>query len=455
MESQSLSTEFLKSTLELRDFKTLRRIFNENEIVDIAEKFSDLATPECIALFRLVPRNRRPDLFTHLALDSQKELIGEFPKVVMASLLNEMEPDDRTSLLEELDDVARDYVLQALAPEERQIARQLLSYPEQSVGRLMTPDFLALNSSMSVSEALHFIHWTIHVPVEYLHHLFVVDSDSQLIGEVSLASLVVCDPPTMLISSIMKKNIIFLTPEKEEAEAVEIFRKYERSSIPVVDTHKKLIGMVTSDDVFDVAEEFATEDIQQFGGHSALEDSYFGTSLITMFQKRAGWLAFLFLSSIISGQTIRSFESLLSKWGFLVFFFPIVNSAGGNSGTQAASLIIRGLAINELSLKDVWRVFRKEIVLSLLLGIVLGAIGFLIALKWGLGKEVGFIVASSLVCVVMFGVFFGSMLPFVFRSIGLDPAVVSSPFITTLVDFTGIIILFNFATYLMKYFGLN
>ena len=447
-----LNLDELRKSLNYRDYKTLRVLFKESEIADVAEAFSLLDMPESIALFRLVTRQRRSKLFSYLSLERQEELLEELPDVIVASLLNEMEPDDRTKLLEELPLSLRNKILLKLKPEEREVAWQLLSYPENSVGRLMTPDFPALSPGMLVSEALEYIHWSTTLAVEDLNYLFVTADDGSLLGEVNLASLVVCDPPSLCVSECMKKNYVFLTPEEEESTAVETFRKYDRHFIPVVDQANKLLGIVTADDVFDVAEEEATEDIQQFGGHGALEDSYFNTPFLTMFKKRAGWLALLFLAGFITGETIRNYEELLSRWSFLFFFLPTITSAGGNSGSQSASLIIRGLAIKEMNPGDVWRVLQTELFIGLSLGLVLALIAYSRALTWSYGFEVGLIVAVSVIAVVLFGALLGAMLPFVFQKLRLDPAVVSAPVISTLVDVTGVMILFNLALYVMKYF---
>lgn len=448
-----LTTQCILSALDYRDFKFLRACFKDNELADIAEIFSELEISACISLFRLVPRSRRPDLFSYLEFERQEELLEEFPDVLIASLLNEMEPDNRTKLLEELSVEIRNKILLQLDPEERQVAWKLLSYPEDSVGRLMTPDFLALKHDMTVSQALDKIHWNTALPVDYLNYLFVTDHEGVLIGEVSLASLVVCDPRSMQINEIMKKNYVALDPLQEAEEAVEFFRKYDTNFIPVVDEKKKLLGIVTSDDVFDVAEEEATEDIQQFGGHSALEDSYFQTPFFTMVKKRAGWLAFLFVGGFISGEALRGYEDMIAKWSFLVLFLTTINSTGGNSGTQTASLIIRGLAINEISLKDAPRVFRRESLIGITLGFILAFIGGLRALSWNLGLAEAAVIATVVVLVVLIGVVAGSMLPFLFRAVKLDPAVVSSPFISTIMDLTSVILLFNIAKLIMGYFS--
>lgn len=448
-----LTIEAVQSSLDYRDFKALRQLFKDNELADIAEVLAEIEISSCIVLYRLVPRSRRADLFAYIPFERQEELLEELPDVIVAALLNEMEPDSRTRLLEDLSVELRNKILLRLDPEERQVAWQLLSYPEDSVGRLMTPEVLALSGSMTVAQALDKIHWNTTLPTDYLSYLFVTGENGVLIGEVSLATLVVCDPRSKRIESIMKKNYVALEPEQEGSEAVEIFRKYDTHFIPVVDQERKLLGIVTSDDVFDVAEEEATEDIQQFGGHQALEDSYFQTPFWTMVRKRVSWLAVLFISGFITGEAIRSHEELLARWGFLMFFLTTINSTGGNSGTQTASLIIRGLAINEISLRDAWKVLRKELLIGMTLGLILSVIGAGRALTWGLGYKVALVVGSTVTLVVLIGVITGSMLPFLFRAIKLDPAVVSSPFISTIMDLTSVLLLFNIAGLVMKFFG--
>ncbi|NRA44520.1 MAG: magnesium transporter [Oligoflexales bacterium] len=448
-----LTTQFVKDALDFRDFRSLRAAFKDNEVADIAEIFSELEVSESIRLFRLVPRARRSALFSFLAFERQEDLLEELPDVIVTALLNEMEPDDRTKLLEDLSVEIRNKILLKLDPEERKVAWTLLSYPENSVGRLMTPDFLALDVGMTVSQALESINWSTTLPIEYLNYLFVTQQDGTLVGEVSLASLVVSDPRSLPITQIMKKSYVSLNPNQDAEEAVEIFRKYDSNYMPVVDDNRHIIGIVTADDVFDIAEEEATEDIQQFGGHGALEDSYFQTPFRTMVWKRVGWLALLFFGGFISGEAIRSYDEMLSKWGFLVFFLTTINSTGGNSGTQTASLIIRGLAINEISSRDAFRVLLRELLIGLTLGLILSMVGAVRAFTWGLGYKVAIIIGIVVILVVLVGVIAGSMLPFIFRAIKLDPAVVSSPFISTIMDLTSVILLFNVTNMVLRYFG--
>lgn len=448
-----IDIEDIANLLEYREFKRLRSIFKEHEVADIAEVLSEVELEASIALFRLIPRAERSNMFAHLNVDRQKDLLEELPDVIVSALLNEMDPDDRTSLFESLGEDTRDLALLKMSPEERKVAWQLLGYPEGSVGRIMTPDFLTLNVNMSVSHALKFIHWSTALPVEFLSHLFITADDASLIGEVSLATLVVCDPPHTPVASIMKKNHVKLSPYDDAERAVELFRRYDHHYIPVVDEGRRVIGMVTSDDVFGLAEEEATEDIQQFGGHGALEDSYFNTPLFTMLRKRAGALAVLFVSGFLTSEALRSYNDALSQWGFLSFFIPLIMASGGNSGTQAASLIIRGLAINEFRPADSFKILRREIVIGVILGLFLASLWWARAYLMDLSPQITVVVGSTIIGVVIFGVVAGAMLPFLFRLVRLDPAVVSSPFISTLVDVMAILIFLNIAILVFKYFG--
>lgn len=453
--SSIFTHEIVEELLENRNFKELRALFKEKEVADLADVFTNLDISHCVAALRLVSRDRRPSLFSDIEVERQKELIEELPDVMSSSLLNEMEPDNRTKLFESLPQDICDILLLKLNPKEREIASQLLSYPEDSIGRLMTSDFLTLHENMDVSTALKSIQWSRALPEEFLHFLYVTGVEGNLIGEVSLSSLVLCDPPRALIRDIMKKTHVWLSPFDPQQRAVEIFRKYDHLYIPVVDEQKKIIGIVTADDVFEVAEEEATEDIQQFGGHGALEDGYFQTPLLVMLKKRAGALAVLFVSGFLTSEALRMHHDTLNQWSFLTLFIPLIIASGGNSGTQAASLIIRGIAINEFSLKDFFRVLVKEIPVGLLLGLILALLWCMRAYFLNVSGAVTLTVSLSLILIVLFGVIAGSMLPFFFRAIKLDPAVVSSPFISTLVDVTGILIFLNLAILIFSYYGVS
>lgn len=447
MEEPRISVDEVQQLLSERAFKRLRVTLRTIESADISEFFEGLDIMACIVLFRLIPKENRAEVFSYFPHELQQRLLDQLPDAVAVSLLNEMEPVDRTQLLEELPPELSTKLILKLSPEERKIAWQLLSYPEDSVGRLMSPEFFSIKEGMTVRDVLADIRWTgSKIPEDLLNQIFIVDESQKLVGHVHLSSLVLADPASILVEELMDNTQVKLRVNDDKSVAVDYFRKYDRPYIPVVDDEGVMVGLVEPDDVFDVAEEEATEDIQAFGGQATLEDSYFQTSIFTLFRKRGGWLAMIFLMSMFSANALEHFDGAIKTMSFLVFFMPLIIASGGNSGSQAASLIIRGLAVREIELSDWWRVLQREIIIGLGLGLLLGTLGFLRALILGhMDVQHGFIIAGTLITVVVCGVLVGSMLPFVLRTLNLDPAVSSSPVISSLMDLFGIITLFNIA----------
>ena len=446
-----VNQELLAEALEKKDFRAIKAIFKTLEIADVGDLINDAPLEETPTLFRLVSKTRRASVFSYLIFDVQELMLEELPDGVLTPLVNEMEADDRTRLLEELPFEIRNKILLRLSPEERKIAWQLLSYPEESVGRLMTPDLIEFSPDMKVSDALDLMRWShTNIPEEQLNFLFVTDADGRYVGEVSLARLVTSDPPTKKVSEIMRQKHVTLNPNDDQSQAVDVFRQYDRSYFPVTDDNGILIGIVTADDVFDVAEDEATEDIQQFGGQATLEDSYFETPITTLFKKRAGWLAILFLGGTITSACLKHYEDYTLTMAWLVFFLPLVVSAGGNTGSQSASLVIRGLAVREMEPSDWLRVMWREIVVGLGLGLVLAGLGFARAYVWDLGNAVSIVVGLTVMFIVCFGAVAGAMLPFLFKKAKLDPAVISSPLLAQLIDIVGVVLFYNVAYYLVK-----
>ena len=441
----------LRAQLDRRDPKGVKQFFRARPVADIGEILATLPVDDCGPLFRMVPRKRRAEVFAYLPFERQEALLEELPEIVVTPILNDMEADDRTRLLEELPFEIRTKILLKLSPEERKIAWQLLSYPEDSVGRLMTPEFLDVSPVMKVSAVLELIRWGHTIPEDQLSHLFVTDADGILTGELSLAALVTADPQTKTVAEIMKPKQVALNANDDESVAVDAFRKYDRSYFPVVDETGVLLGVVTADDVFDVAEEEATEDIQQFGGQSTLEDSYFQTPLFTLFRKRAGWLAVLFIGGTITASTLRHYEGHTVSMAWLVFFLPLIVSAGGNTGSQSASLVLRGLAVREMEIGDWFKVMWRELAVGVGLGLVLSVLGYMRAVAWNLDPIVGLIVGVSVMLIVAFGALAGAMLPFLFKTLKLDPAVISSPLLAQTVDIVGVVVFYNIAFYAIHY----
>lgn len=452
MSDQISDMESFTQAVAARDYTRVKRYLRLLDPADVAETLTDYDIVQCIVVFRLIPKVKRPDVFARMDFDRQAAMLDRLPDIVVIGLLNDLEPVDRTRLLETLPEGLSARLLNMLSPHERQITDLIMSYPEGSVGRLMTPEFIVLSPSISASEGLDQVRWTAsQFPENLIYYVYAVDKNGVYLGQLSIASLIVADPPRIRVGELMDSTMPALLVTDPEEVAVDYFRKYDRHIMPVIDGEGILVGVVESDDVFDVAEEEATEDIQQFGGHGPLEDSYFQTPVWDLIKKRAGWLAVLFVGMMFTVNALEHFDAQIRAWSFLVVFMPMVISSGGNSGSQAASLMIRGLAVKEVDLKDWALVFRREVLIGLSLGLILGTLGFIRVYIGGGHLDAGIIVSLSLLWIVLFGALVGSMLPFVLKLIKLDPAVSSSPVIASLVDIVGIVTFFNIAIWVMSF----
>jgi len=373
----------------------------------------------------------------------------------VANILNEMPPDDRTALLEELPSAATQKLLNLLSPAERKIAADLLGYPKESIGRRMTPEYIAIQQNWTVAEVLAHLR-RVGRERESLNQLYVVDEKGRLVDSVRLRNLVVAELNTS-VGQLLDHQVFALRATDVQETAVAAFKKYDRTILPVLDSKDVLVGVVTVDDVLDVAEQEATEDIQKMGGMEALDAPYLKIAMRSMIKKRAGWLSILFVSEMFTATAMGYFENELAKAAVLALFLPLILSSGGNSGSQATSLIIRAMAVRDVTLRDWWKVLRRELMAGVALGAVLAAIVLVRIFLWP-NKEtlytahyplVAVTVALSLVGVVLWGSVVGSMLPFVLRRLGFDPAASSAPFVATLVDVTGIVIYFTLAYHIL------
>lgn len=455
MLSQLLQPE-IRALIDERDLSTLKEILSDWTPADIAELITNLpAENEQFIIFRLLPKDLATDTFEYLDFDMQMNLIKAMGKEEVAAILNEMSADDRTALLEELPSAAAKQMLMMLSPEERKIATSLLGYPENSVGRLMTPDYIAVKPDWSITQTLEHIR-KYGKDSETLNIIYVVDDKGKLIDDIKIREVLLA-PAESKIYDLMDANFVELNVHDDQEKAVEIFKKYDRVALPVVDALGFLIGIVTVDDVFDVAEEEATEDIHKLGGTEALEEPYIDTSIMEMVKKRGKWLVVLFIGEMLTTSAMGYFEDQISRAVVLTLFIPLIISSGGNSGSQAATLIIRAMALGEITLKDWWRVMKREIISGFLLGIILAVIAFIKMIVWTISSHaygphwvyIGLTVSFSLIGVVLWGTLSGSMLPFLLRKLGADPATSSAPFVATMVDVTGIVIYFTFAILLL------
>ena len=340
----------IRSLIHERDFAGLRRIFCDWPAADLAELISDLPEEDQVVLFRMLPHNLAGSTFEYLSRHDQKCLLQAMGREDIVKVINQMSPDDRTALLEELPASAVKELLRLLTPEQLRIAQQLLNYPERSVGRLMTPDFIAIRDAWSVQQVLDHVR-EYGRDSETINVLYVVDEEGKLIDDVRIREFLL-RPLQTRVADIRDRNFVSLHATDLQQRAVDLFRKYDRTALPVVDSAERLIGIVTVDDILDVAEKEATEDIQKMGGVTAFDQPYLSVSVAQMARKRAPWLVILFLSEMLTTTAMAFFQDEIAKAVVLALFLPLIISSGGNSGSQATTLIIRAMALRDVTLRE-------------------------------------------------------------------------------------------------------
>ena len=448
--------EELAEVLRTRDYARLRDMLRNRHASDVASVLTALSLEDQVVVFRVMPRKDAAAVFEYLPQESKEALLKAMAQEDVAALLNNMAPDDRTLFLEELPAEATRQLLSLLTPAERGVALTLLGYPEQSVGRLMTPNYVAVREQWTVREVLDYVR-THGQDSETLNVIYVVDEQGSLIDDVRIREFLLA-PLEKRVADLMDRRFVALKATDDQEAAVGVFRQYDRSALPVTDTAGMLIGIVTIDDVLDVAEATATREIQRIGGSEALDEPYISIAFWRMIQKRAGWLTALFLGEMLTATAMGAFEQEISKAVVLALFVPLIISSGGNSGSQAATLVIRALALGEVGVRDWWRVMRRELLAGVALGAILGSIGFLRITLWSAFSDiygphwllVAITVSVALVGVVLWGTLSGSLLPFALKRLGFDPAASSAPFVATLVDVTGLVIYFSVALVVLR-----
>ena len=441
--------------LAQRRFDQLRAALLEFEPADIAELVDNLEQDQAALVFRLLPRDLATDVFSYLDSDQQQNLIAHLGTERVAALINELDPDDRTALLEEMPAEVAQRLIALLTPAERSVTQSILGYPEESVGRLMTPDYVRVKPEWTIAHAMDHIR-RYGRDAETVNVIYVVDEVGALIDDLRIRQFLLADPQ-QTVESIMDRKVRALAATDDREEAVRQMQHYDRVALPVVDSRGILVGIVTADDVADVAEEEATEDIQKMGGMEALDVPYLDTGFVPLLRKRGGWLSVLFLGEMLTATAMGYFEGEISKAVVLALFIPLIISSGGNAGSQACSLIIRAMALGEIKLGEWMRVLLREVASGLALGALLGAIGVARIVFWPARAKlygehyllVAATVSISLIGVVTFGTIAGSMLPFILRRLGFDPAAASAPFVATLVDVTGLVIYYSVAALML------
>ena len=446
----------VERALRDRNFLGLHSILKRWAPSQMAALFDTLPVEQQVITFRVLPRDLAADVFEYLPLEAQERLLKAMATEEVAKILNEMAPDDRTALLDELPASVTQQLLNLLTPAERAIAVSLLGYPEGSIGRLMTPDYVRVRPDWSIEHVLDHIRRYGH-DSETLSIVYVIDGGGRLIGELPIRKILL-SPPTERVAEVMDRRVVALRATDTQESAVPIFRQEGRVALPVTDSAGALIGIVTVDDVLDVAESTATRTLHRFGGMEALDEPYLQMRFATMVRRRASWLVILFLGEMLTATAMGFFEREIERAVVLALFVPLIISSGGNSGSQAATLVIRALALGEIGLRHWWRIMRREVFAGLTLGLILGAIGFVRIAAWSLVTDlygphwplVAVTVGLALVGVVLWGTLAGSLLPLVLQRLGFDPAASSAPFVATLVDVTGLVIYFSVAVVILR-----
>jgi magnesium transporter len=438
------------------DQSALKEFLDDQNISDVARLVDEYPEYENEIIDHL-SIHRAASTFKILDLPTQKRVMRDLPPAKIAELLNELSPDDRTDFLEGLPSNIVRELIKLLNPEERKITLSLLGYPENSVGRLMTPDYLHVFENNTVGEVLDNIRRN-GKNSETIDVIYVINDKGELIDDIRIREFIL-NSPDKKVSEIMDRRIIALNAYQDQEEAYKAFRMNNRVALPVVSNSNKLLGIVTVDDVLWVATEEFSEDIQKIGGAEALDEPYLEIGFAKLIKKRVGWLIILFISEMLTTTAMQYFNVELGKALVLGIFIPLTISAGGNSGSQASTLIIRAMALGEITLRDWWRILRREILSGFTLGVILGCVGFL---RVGLWQVLHFynygqyyiLIASTIFCsligIVLWGSVIGSMLPIVLKKFKLDPATSSAPFVATLVDVTGIVIYFSVAYLLLN-----
>ena len=439
-----------------KDYRQLNELFRSVPAVDAAELIRPWPLPDRIQVIEELPVADSAKIFSRFPYGGQHEISKIMGRENFTSILMAMAYDERTGFLQNLPTEEANRMLALLPAERRGKAVRLLSYRKDSVGRLMTPDFIAIQAHWTVQETLEHIR-TYGRDSETLNALYVVDAGGRLLDDIKIRELLL-HPLETKIEELRKHRQIILHADESVHRAATLFRKYNRAVLPVVDADRQLLGILTVDDILHMTEKMNTRTIQSIGGSEALNEPYLAISLARMFRKRGGWLVILFISEMLTATAMSFFEDEIARAVVLALFVPLIISSGGNSGSQASTLIIRALALGEIQLNDWWRVIRREFITGLSLGSLLGAIGFLRITLWSLVKPiygpqwplVALTVGLALVGVVLWGSLSGSMLPFILKRAKLDPATSSAPFVATLVDVTGLIIYFSVAYAVLK-----
>lgn len=440
--------ELVKELLEKKQYTKLRQMLSDKNTADIAVILEELPEEDLLKIFRILPKTMAADVFSYLEVDHQHELITSMSEKDAASIINNLMADDATDLLEEMPANIVKKILANASPDTRRDINHLLRYPEDSAGSIMTVEYVDLKETMTVKDAIERIR-KVGVDSETINICYVLDAKRKLIGTVALRYLLI-SPSDAVIGEIMHEDVIFINTLMDQEEVARQFQKYDFTAMPVVDNEERLVGIITVDDIVDILQEEATEDIEKMAAIVPTDKPYMKTTVFETWKKRIPWLLLLMISATFTGSIITSFEDALSACVVLTAYIPMLMDTGGNAGGQASVTIIRGLSLNEIEFKDAFRVLWKEARVAVLCGLTLAAANFLKLLIFDhVTIAVATVVCLTLVAAVFIAKVIGCLLPMLAKKIGFDPAVMASPFITTIVDALSLLIYFSIATAVM------
>ena len=436
--------EVVQELLETKQYTRLRQLLAEMNDADIAACMDELEEPEMLKVFRILPKDLAADVFSYLEVDNQQMIITSLTDKEAAHIIDNLMADDAVDLLEEMPASVVKKLLINVSAEARRDINHLLRYPEDSAGSIMTVEYVDLKESLTVEQAIERIR-KVGVDSETINICYVLDAQRKLIGTVALRYLLLSDSHA-IIGDIMHENVISINTLMDQEEVVKQFKKYDFTAMPVVDNENRLVGIITVDDIVDIMEEETTEDMEKMAAIVPGDKPYIRTSVWENFLKRIPWLLFLMVSSAFTGAILASYEEALSVHAALTFFIPMLMGTGGNAGGQASVTVIRGLSMGEIEYRDVPGVMWKEIRIAVLCGICLAVANFAKLMLFDkVGLLVAIVVSVTLVMVVLMAMLLGCVLPVIAKRIGLDPAVMASPFITTIVDALSLLVYFKVA----------
>lgn len=433
----------IQELIEKNQLKAVAERFQSWAYPEIADLLTQLDRPHQILAYRSLPRQRAADMFAYMEPEDQDRLLAALTDADTRALLADLSPDDRTEMLEELPATVTRRLMQLLSPSDLAESRQLLGYPEESVGRLMTPDYIRVRAEWTVEHAIEHIR-KYGQDSEIFNILYVTDGNGLLIDIVRMRRIILAAPGTV-IKSILNYNCVSISAFEDREVAVETIQRYDVNALPVVDSEGVLVGIVTVDDIMDVAEEEVTEDIQKGAGMAPLETKYSAASPVQLFRKRIGWLLILIFVNLISAGVISNYEEYVMEFITLALFMPLVIASGGNCGAQSATLMVRALATGDVELGDWLKSVGKEIFVGILLGGAMALIAGGVGQLYGGDTKIAVIVGLSMISIVFIANAFGALLPFVLSRIKVDPAAASTPLITSLMDVLGLLIYFSIA----------